>query len=117
VKRAAIIVAAAIGGLLIGARRSSGNMRPVPFQRDDSPGDRIAKDYEREATLDRLVDLYDGDTQRASVVHWRIDQLLRAGFDDLRASTIAATDADWRQAIELVRSGCPHHTAADIVLN
>lgn len=102
---------------LIAVRASSCIIsRMARFHSDDSPGDAMAANYGREAMLDRLTDLYDGDKQRASIVTWRIEQLTRAGFDELRASTIAATDVDWRKAIELVRSGCSHELATDIVL-
>lgn len=108
------ILAAMIGGLLIGARRSSCKLgavsgRPHP---GDSPGDRMAQS---EATLESLERLYD-DKRRAQIVWWRIEQLRRAGFDELRANTIAATDVDWHRAIELVKAGCDHVTAANIVL-
>lgn len=68
-----------------------------------------------EATLESLERLYD-DKRRAQVVWWRIVQLRRAGFDDLRANTLAASDADWHRAIEMVNAGCDHKTATDIVL-
>lgn len=85
------------------------------FHRDDSQGDRVAAET-RDYSIDALAELY-GDKEQAKIVHWRIGELLRAGFDELHAATIAACDdADWRHAIELVRSGCPHRTAVDIVL-
>ena len=112
-RRATLIVAAALGGLLIGARRASCKLRPVPFQQDDSPGDHAARiDY----SVESLTELF-GDSDTAKVVHWRIEELKRNGFTDLLAATIGSTlDADWRKAIELVRSGCSQRVAADIVL-
>jgi hypothetical protein len=107
VKRAAIIVASTIGGLLIGARRLSCKMQTV------SDHTHPADDYE--TTLDSLEKFYN-DENEAKIVWWRITQLRKAGFDELRANTIAATGADWRRAVDMVEAGCDHVTAANIVL-
>jgi hypothetical protein len=64
------------------------------------------------AALHACVDL---DIRERAVLDWRIEGLLRAGFDELRACTIAAV-GDWRLAIKLVEDGCEHNVAADIVL-
>jgi len=55
------------------------------------------------------------DSRERAILDWRIDNLLRAGFDELRANTLAAV-GDWRRAIELVEDGCEHHVAADICI-
>jgi hypothetical protein len=48
---------------------------------------------------------------------WRLEELLRAGFDDADATEIAFhTEIDLHLAASLVRSGCPSGTAARIVL-
>lgn len=55
------------------------------------------------------------DSREKAVLDWRVDQLTRAGFDELRANTLAVV-GDWRLAIALVRDGCDHVVAADIAL-
>jgi hypothetical protein len=75
----------------------------------ETPGDRIADELRRGDLLDGL------DSTERKVLGWRIEQLQRAGFDALRANTLATT-GDWRRAIMLVEEGCDHVVAADICL-
>lgn len=52
-----------------------------------------------------------------AVRSWRLEELLRAGFDDADATEIAFhTEIDLHLATSLVRRGCPSDTAARIVL-
>ena len=51
------------------------------------------------------------------VREWRLEELLRAGYDAEDATEIAFDlDVDLHAAISLVRDGCPSGTAAKIVL-
>ena len=52
-----------------------------------------------------------------SVRCWRLEELLRAGYDEEDATEIAFhLDIDLHVAASLVRRGCPSGTAARIVL-
>lgn len=51
------------------------------------------------------------------VLEWRYDELRRAGFDNDLAFTVALRrDIDLHAALELLARGCPHGTAARILL-
>ena len=50
------------------------------------------------------------------VVSWRMHVLLEAGYPNDLATSIAASDADLHHAVELIRAGCTHETAAEILL-
>lgn len=63
-----------------------------------------------EITLDR-------DTEAERVVDWRREELERAGYDGESAARLAERgDVDLHVAVDLVRSGCPHETALEILL-
>jgi len=48
---------------------------------------------------------------------WRVDELMRAGYDSLAAGRIALrTDIDLHQAIGLLVHGCPVDLAVRILL-
>ncbi len=52
-----------------------------------------------------------------SVLDWRFDELVRAGFPTCQALAIAVErHVDLHSAVGLVRRGCPPHTAALILL-
>jgi hypothetical protein len=56
-------------------------------------------------------------TELERVEVWRLSQLLDAGYPAQLAEQLAASpDVDLHQALELVRHGCPHATAARILL-
>jgi hypothetical protein len=58
-----------------------------------------------------------GDTEADRVESWRLGELLAAGYPLEQAEQIAARDdVDLRQAIKLIAAGCPHDTAARILL-
>lgn len=51
------------------------------------------------------------------VLEWRFEELYRAGFPDHLALELATTkEVDLHLAVELVGRGCPHPTAARILL-
>jgi hypothetical protein len=52
-----------------------------------------------------------------SVRNWRLEELLRAGYDEEDATEVAFhLDVDLHDAIALVRRGCPSGTAVAIML-
>ena len=51
------------------------------------------------------------------VVNWRIEELLRAGYDEFDALDLALDrNVDLHRAVGLVRSGCPSKLAVQILL-
>lgn len=55
-------------------------------------------------------------TEQEKVESWRLHVLVEAGYPMELAARIAASEADLHQAVELVKSGCRHETAAEILL-
>jgi hypothetical protein len=55
-------------------------------------------------------------TEREKVESWRLHVLIEAGYPMELAARLAASEADLHQSVELVRSGCTHETAAEILL-
>jgi hypothetical protein len=57
------------------------------------------------------------ETETERVERWRMDELLRVGFDVESASLVAAELAiDLHAAIDMVERGCPPDLAARILL-
>lgn len=54
--------------------------------------------------------------ERSKVESWRLHVLMEAGFPLPLAEKIAQSEADLHRAVELVRGGCEHETAARILL-
>ena len=54
--------------------------------------------------------------ERSKVESWRLHVLIEAGYPLSLAERLAVSEADLHQAVELVRSGCAHVTAAEILL-
>jgi hypothetical protein len=54
--------------------------------------------------------------ERSKVEGWRLHVLIEAGYPLPLAERLAASDADLHVAVELVRNGCEHATAAEILL-
>jgi len=54
--------------------------------------------------------------ERAKVESWRLHVLMEAGFSLPIAEKLAHSEADLHRAVEIVRSGCDHETAARILL-
>jgi hypothetical protein len=55
-------------------------------------------------------------TEREKVESWRLHVLIEAGYPLELAEKIAHSEADLHHAVELVRAGCTHETAAEILL-
>jgi hypothetical protein len=54
--------------------------------------------------------------ERTKVESWRLHVLMEAGFPLPLAEKLAGSEADLHRAVELVRGGCDHETAAKILL-
>jgi hypothetical protein len=55
-------------------------------------------------------------SEREKVESWRLHVLVEAGYPLPLAEKLAHSDADLHRAVELVRAGCTHETAAEILL-
>ena len=55
-------------------------------------------------------------SERAKVESWRLHVLIEAGYPLPLAERVAGSEADLHRAVELVRQGCAHATAAEILL-
>ena len=56
-------------------------------------------------------------TEGERVAHWRLEQLVRAGYDEPAALQLAdVRDVDLHLATDLLRNGCPTDTALRILL-
>lgn len=56
-------------------------------------------------------------TEDERVAHWRLEQLLRAGYDETAALVLAdLVHVDLHQAVDLVSQGCASDTALRILL-
>jgi hypothetical protein len=57
------------------------------------------------------------ETESERVERWRMDELLRVGYDFQTAAVMAAdTEVDLHTAVDLVEQGCPPDVAARILL-
>ena len=57
------------------------------------------------------------DTEQARIERWRLEELVRAGYDRDAAAVIAArSDIDLHQAVDLVRAGCSPELALAILI-
>ena len=54
--------------------------------------------------------------EREKVASWRLHVLIEAGYPLPLAERLAHSEADLHAAVELVKSGCSHATAAEILL-
>ena len=54
--------------------------------------------------------------ERGKVASWRLHVLIEAGYPVELAEQLAQSEADLHVAVELVRRGCRHETAAQILL-
>lgn len=67
------------------------------------------------AAADLEVVRADGELER--IESWRAEELRRAGYDADQVAALAARhDIDLHTAVDLVRGGCPHDLALDILL-
>ena len=56
-------------------------------------------------------------SEHERVERWRVEELMRAGYDGPGASLLAARlDVDLHLAVDMVRCGCPPETALRILL-
>ena len=55
-------------------------------------------------------------SETEKVVSWRLHVLMDAGYPQELAKKIATSEADLQHAVEHVRAGCSHETAAEILL-
>ena len=55
-------------------------------------------------------------SEREKVAGWRLHTLIEAGYPLPLAEKLAHSEADLHQAVELVRDGCRHELAAEILL-
>ena len=56
-------------------------------------------------------------TEDERVARWRLDQLVRAGYDETAALVLAdLVHVDLHLAVDIVRQGCPSDTALRILL-
>ena len=56
-------------------------------------------------------------SERSKVESWRLHVLIEAGYPLALAEKLAHSDVDLHRAVELVSTrGCPHETAAEILL-
>ena len=58
----------------------------------------------------------ENENEPARVESWRLHILLEAGYPVHLAERIAVSEVDLHDAVELVRRGCDHVTAAEILL-
>ena len=63
--------------------------------------------------MTQTAETYD---ERVKVESWRLHVLMEAGFSLPLAEKLAHSEADLHRAVEMVRSGCDHETAARILL-
>jgi hypothetical protein len=55
-------------------------------------------------------------SEEAKVKNWRLHVLIEARYPQRLAERLAGSEADLHRAVELVKNGCGHKTAADILL-
>jgi hypothetical protein len=66
--------------------------------------------------MSEVTEIAEIETERSKVEGWRLHVLIEAGYPLSLAERLAASEADLHVAVELVRSGCEHETAAEILL-
>ena len=67
--------------------------------------------------MSESTEILEPDTnERSKVESWRLHVLMEAGYPLSVAERLAVSEADLHLAVELVRAGCAHATAAEILL-
>jgi hypothetical protein len=66
--------------------------------------------------MSEVSEIAEVETERSKVESWRLHVLIEAGYPLTLAERLAASEADLHVAVQLVRSGCAHETAAEILL-
>lgn len=54
--------------------------------------------------------------EREQVESWRLSVLVEAGYPVPLAEKLAHSECDLHRAVELIRAGCSHKTATEILL-
>jgi hypothetical protein len=55
-------------------------------------------------------------TEAQQITDWRFTELVRAGYDELKAAQLASTDVDLHTACDLIAKGCPPELAMAILV-
>jgi len=64
-----------------------------------------------------VIETQTPETAEERVARWRLDQLIRAGYDEVAALVLAdLVQVDLHAATDLVAHGCPSDTALRILL-
>lgn len=64
-----------------------------------------------------VIETHIPETEDERVARWRLEQLLRAGYDETAALILADLgDVDLHRAVDLVSRGCASDTALRILL-
>jgi hypothetical protein len=67
--------------------------------------------------MSEMTEIAEPDTnERSKVESWRLHVLIEAGYPLPLAERLAVSEADLHVAVQLVRDGCTHATAAAILL-
>ena len=66
--------------------------------------------------MSETTEILPRESERAKVESWRLHVLIEAGYPLSLAERLAVSNADLHRAVELVRLGCGHETAAEILL-
>jgi len=63
------------------------------------------------------AELKNKETEQQRIERWRAEELERAGYEPSAARTLAGrADVDLHYAIDLIRAGCQHELALQILL-
>jgi hypothetical protein len=63
------------------------------------------------------ADVEQRQTAEEDILDWRFEQLLRVGYERRQARVLSRRrEVDLHQAVDLVRRGCPHALALQILL-
>jgi hypothetical protein len=64
-----------------------------------------------------VIETYVQETEDERVARWRLEQLVRAGYEETAALVLAdLVHVDLHEAIDLVGRGCPSDTALRILV-
>jgi hypothetical protein len=66
--------------------------------------------------MSEVSEVVEIESERGKVEGWRLHVLIEAGYPLNLAERLAASEADLHLCVELVRNGCEHETAAEILL-
>jgi hypothetical protein len=66
--------------------------------------------------MSQMTPIAETDNERSKVESWRLHVLIEAGYPLPLAERLAHSEADLHQAVELVRQGCKHELAIEILI-